>query len=233
MVTATEIGGSSVIDITNYLKEAYFTWDVPPIAVMLVGDANKIPSPSYPGENNSKDDISDNYYADMDLDDLPDIAISRLPINEYSFLSNFINRVISYETNPPTNPGYYLNPVTSMAWSNNSNNMICAEAANGFFANKLDIDPIRQNAIFSGTPDISWECNNELFLAFGPDGENYVPATPEYLTNWDCNASGINEALTNGTFLILNLDNVTEYGWSKPEYWTENLYELYTADPFF
>lgn len=233
VVSTDDIGDSSVAVIGNYIKEAYYTWDIPPIAVMLVGDDDKIPSPSYPSGTKSKGDISDNFYADVDGDDLPDMAISRLPINEFVFLNTYINRVIDYETSPPENPGYYLNPVTSMAWSSNSNNMICAEAANGFFINKLDKEPIRQNAIFSGTPITSWECNNELYLAFGPDGESYVQATPDYLTNWNGNYEGINTALTNGTFLILNLDHGTEYGWSTPEYWSDNLYEVYSADPFF
>jgi len=233
IVPTAEIGDSSVAAIENFIKEAYYTWEVPPIAVMLVGDDDKIPSPSYPGGNKTKSDISDNFYADVDGDDLPDMAISRLPINDLVFLNTYINRVIDYETSPPDNPGYYLNPVTSMAWSSNSNNMICAEAANGFFAMKLDKEPIRQNAIFSGTPGNDWECSNELYLTFGPDGESYVPATPEYLTNWNGNSTGINSALTNGTFLLLNLDHGTEYGWSTPEYWSDNLYEVYSADPFF
>lgn len=233
VVTTTEIGGSTVISIGNYIKEAYYTWDIQPIAVMLIGDNNKLPSPIYPAGSKTKSDISDNSYADVDGDHLPDLAISRLPINEIEILSNYIDRVINYETNPPLNPGYYLKPITSMGWSNNSDNMICAEAANGFFSNTLEKEPIRQNAIFEGTPGIDWECSDELFLLFGPDGEAYVPATPEYLTNWNGNSEGINNALSNGTFLILNLDNGTELGWSAPEYWTENVYELVSSEPFF
>jgi len=232
IVTTSELGGSSVASIGNFIKDAYYTWDIPPIAVMLVGDDDKIPSPPYPG-GSSKGDISDNFYADINGDDLPDMAVSRLPINDVVFLNTYINRVIDFETSPPDNPDYYLKPLTSMAWSSNSNNMICAEAANGFFSNKLDKEPIRQNAIFAGTPGNDWECSDELYLTLGPDGEGYVPASPEYLTNWNGNATGINSALSSGTFLILNLDHGTEYGWSTPEYWSDNLYEVYSADPFF
>jgi len=200
---------------------------------MLVGDDNKIPGPSYPGGNNIKSDVSDNFYADMDGDDLPDVVISRLPINNYNILSNYINRVINYETNPPTNPSYYLNPITSMSWHSHTDNMILAEATNGFFANILEKEPVRINAIFEGTPGNEWECDEQYDLLFGPDGLAYVPATPEYLIDWSGDAQQINNALNDGTFLILNLDSGTEYGWSAPQYWSSDLLDLANPDPFF
>jgi len=157
-----------------------------------------------------KNDISDNYYADVDGDNLPDLAISRIPYGSYGLLSYFIDRIIDYETTPPANTSYYQNPVTSMCWVDNSFKMFNAEIVNGFFTNQMNKDAIRENAIFNGTPNNLWYVTPELLEYFGPDGLGYVPATPEYLTDWDGNADRINNDLNNGAlrFSILISDNI-------------------------
>jgi len=179
IVTSTaEIGGATIQQIDNYIKDAYYTWDIPPIAIMLVGDNNKIPSHFYSGNGKSKNDISDNLYADVNGDNLPDLSISRLPINDPSIIEIYINKLINFETNPPSNPDYYLNPITSMGWYSNSANMILAEATNGFFSNILLKEPIRINSIFYGTPGNNWECDPLYIEFFGPNGTGYIPETP-------------------------------------------------------
>jgi len=233
ITTTTEIGGSSVDDIKNYIAEAYTTWTIPLAAVLLVGDHDKIPSPSFQGVQNAKTDISDDYYADIDGDDLPDMVIARLPINDLFNLTNYINRIISYETSPPDYTDYYDHPVTSMCWTDNSYIMFNAEVVNGFFTLVLNKEPVRENAIFLGTPGNSWFVSPEMLNYFGPNGLNYVPTTPEYLTDWSGDALGINAGLNNGAFMILNLDHGTELGWSSPEYWSSDIQGINSADPFF
>jgi len=232
LVMTNEIGGSSAEDIENYINEAWLTWNIPPKALLLVGDYEQIESPLYTGKG-EKNDISDNIYADVNQDHIPDIVVARLPFSDQYILSNYIDKIITYEMEPPTNPGYYNNPVTSMGWFDNSDNMICAEATNGFFKNELEKSPLRENAIAFGTPGNSWMCSPNLVSYFGPNGLNYIPETPEYLTYWGANADSINENLNNGAFLILNLDNGIEIGWSYPEYFTGDILELFYSDPFF
>lgn len=232
LVTTTEIG-STVEDIKNYLNEAYTSWDIPPAAVMLVGDDDKIPCPSFQGSKNSKTDISDNYYADINGDDLPEFTIARLPINDLFNLTNYIDRIIAFESSPPDYPGYYDHPITSMSWTENSDIMFNAEVVNGFFSLGLNKDPLRENAIMMGTPGNSWFVSEDLLNYFGPNGLNYVPASPEYLTDWSGDAAGINTNLNNGSFFMLNIDHGTELGWSSPEYWTIDIQGINSADPFF
>ncbi len=232
LVTTTEIGGSTSELIENYIDNAWNTWDVPPLAILFVGDYDQIPSPPY-SKKGEKTDVSDNYYADVDKDDIPDIAVSRLTFTDAYILENYIYKIMNYELNPPENPGYYDNPVTSMGWFNYSNNMICAEATYGFFQNEMGKWPQRENAIGLGIPGNDWTCSPNLISLFGPSGLNYVQATPEYLVHWGANADSINENLNNGAFFITNLDSGTEYGWSYPEYWTSDLVELFYSEPFF
>lgn len=232
LVTTTEIG-NTVDDIKNYLIEAYTSWDIPPNAVMLVGDDDKIPGPSFQGSKNSKTDISDNYYADLDGDNLPEFTIARLPINDLFNLTNYINKILDFETNPPDYTSYYNHPVTSMSWTDDSQIMFNAEVVNGFFNLGLNKEPLRENAIMQGTPGNSWFVSEDLLNYFGPNGLNYVPASPEYLTDWSGDAASINTNLNNGAFLMLNLDHGTELGWSSPEYWTIDIQSIISADPFF
>lgn len=233
LISTADIGGSSVDDIKNYITEAYTSWDTPPLAILLVGDHDKIPSPSFTGNQKQKTDISDNYYADMDGDDLPDITIARLPINDLFNLSNYIDRILIYETSPPDYSAYYDYPVTSMSWTDNSQIMFNAEVANGFLSSELNKEPLRENAIMLGTPGNLWYVSPETLNYFGPDGLNYVQATPEYLTDWSGDALGINSNLNNGAFLMVNLDHGTELGWSSPEYWMSDILGINSADPFF
>ena len=42
VVTTAEIGGNTVADIESYVNNAYMTWDIPPAAVLLLGDYGTI-----------------------------------------------------------------------------------------------------------------------------------------------------------------------------------------------
>ena len=71
--TLTEVGGSSATDIENFLNNAYTTWDPAPVAFLLLsdypssGDLYGITSPTY------SYCVSDNIYADVNSDHLPDM----------------------------------------------------------------------------------------------------------------------------------------------------------------
>ena len=80
IVTLTEIGGNNSTMIENYIDNAYNTWDIPPVAVLFLGDystgtatGNGIITPVW--DNYC---ISDNIYADVDEDELPDLTVARL-----------------------------------------------------------------------------------------------------------------------------------------------------------
>lgn len=233
IITTSEIGGNSVDTIKNYISDAYNNWDIPPNVILLVGDHDKIPGPGFQSGKKQKTDISDNYYVDIDGDDLPDITIARLPINDLFNLTNYVNRIITYETSPPNFMDYYNHPVTSMSWSDGSQNMFNAEVTNGFFNIGLNKEAVRENDLFNGTVGDSWFVETDVLNYFGPSGLNYIPATPADLTDWSGNAVNINANLNSGAFLMVNLDHGTELGWSSPEYWKSDIQGINSADPFF
>lgn len=111
IITTSEIGGNSVDTIKDYIYEAYTNWDIPPNVILLVSDHEKIPGPAFQSGQKQKTDISDNYYVDVDGDNLPDMTIARLPVEDLFNLTNYIDRIIVYETSPPYYMNYYNHPV--------------------------------------------------------------------------------------------------------------------------
>ncbi len=108
-----DIGGNTATQVENYINEAYNTWDIPPVAILLLGDygsdpANSIISPIW--DNYS---ISDNIYADVNGDDLPDIILARMCAQNATHLETMVTKFINYESDPPTNPDFYNHPITS------------------------------------------------------------------------------------------------------------------------
>ncbi len=90
--------GASNSDILDIIQAAYDTWDVPPEFVLLVGDDNG--SYVLPGWNYY---VGDHPYSQLDGDDiLADVALGRLPAENYTEALTMFNKVIWYEKQPYT-----------------------------------------------------------------------------------------------------------------------------------
>ena len=234
IVTTTEIGGNTVTDIRNYINNAYNTWDIPPAAILILGDYGTFGSTVIaPIWDNYC--ASDNIFADVNNDDLPDIVISRIMAQNEEHLETMINKFISYESDPPVDPEYYDHPVTALGWQTERWFQVCIEVVGGFFRNALGKDPIRVNAIYDGSPSVDpWSTapnTNTILNYFGPNGLDYIPATPSELGGWSGgNANQINTALNSGSFLLLHRDHGYEQGWGEPSYSNSSLAGLDNDD---
>lgn len=227
IVTTTEIGGNTVDAITNYVANAYNTWEIPPVAILLMSDYSApgtttgITSPSFPHPY-SGTYISDNRYADVTEDLLPEIAFARMTANDADQLEIMVKKFISYESNPPTNPSFYDNPITALGWQTERWFQICSEVVGGFWKNSLGKNPVRVNAIYQGTPGSSWSSATNtaaVVTYFGPTGRNYIPATPAELGGWSGGTPAmINTAINNGAFMLQHRDHGGEDGWGEPAY---------------
>ncbi len=58
--------------------------------------------------------ISDNFYADVDGDNLPDIATSRMTAQTENELEIMVTKVLDNERTPPVNLSFYQHPVTAL-----------------------------------------------------------------------------------------------------------------------
>lgn len=233
VVTTTEIGGNTTAAIDAYVNDAYVNWGTS--AVLLMGDygtgTSGIISPIY-----NSYCISDNLYADVTGDHLPDIAFARLTARNETELSEMIGKMLDYERNPPTDPGFYSNPIMAGGWQTERWFILCEEVLYGYFANEHGKTPVREYAIYSGTPGTVWSTatNTATVVAyFGPAGLGYIPSTPAHLTDWGGNASRINADINAGAFILQHRDHGSTSGWGEPAYSISSLSGLSNDEPTF
>lgn len=224
--TTQEIG-TTVSEISNFISNAYFTWTVPPAAVLLVGDHELIPAPVW--DNYC---LSDNLYADVDGNDLPDLIMSRLPASDAIELETYLTRIFAIETNPPEDPSYYDHPLAATSFQNpGSVSWMVSEILNGWYQHEMEKEPVR---VYDGSdaPDV-WP-DEELFAIFGPDGLNYITESPDYLGNYGGgNATMMNAALNSGAMSWFVYTQGSATGWGAPEYQLSDLSGLNGALPSF
>ena len=228
-----QIGGNNAGAIETFVNNAYNTWQIPPSAVLLMADYGNSGDKAITSPMHDNYCVSDNIYADVDGDNLPEIAFARMTAQNEGHLETMIGKIISYETNPPTNPDFYLHPVSAGGWQTERWFILCAEVCRGFWENELGKEPVREYAIYSGTPGSSWSTNSNTATVvnyFGPNGLGYIPADPSGLTDWGGNATRINADINSGAFMLMHRDHGMETGWGEPSYTNGNLSGLDNDD---
>ena len=223
VVTLSDIGGNTAPILENYFNDAYNIWDIPPVAVLLLGDFgnsmdNRVIAPIW---NNYC--ASDNIYADVDGDDLPEIIFARMTARDNSELEVMITKFLDYERNPPTSADYYNHPITALGWQTARWFQICSESIGGYLKNVQGKDPVRINAVYQGNPNSDpWSTatnTSTVVNYFGPNGQGYIPATPGELGGWNGgNATSVNNAINDGAFLLQHRDHGGVSGWGEPAY---------------
>jgi PKD repeat protein len=235
IVTTTEIGGNTEANIENYVDNAYNTWTVPPVAVLLLADyatdATGITSHLYTHPAGYPDFASDNKFADVTGNDLPDIVFARITANNAGQLETMVTKFLDYERNPPTDAGFYDHPITALGWQTERWFQICSEVVGGFLKNELGKNPVRINAVYQGDPSSDpWSTatnTGTVVNYFGPSGLGYIPATPQGLGGFSGGtATQVVNAINNGSFMLQHRDHGGYYGWGEPSFNTSSINSL-------
>ncbi len=222
-----DLGGTST-GIENKINSAYNTWSNKPVAVLMLGDTSNMPTKKYSGYT-----LSDNMYADVNGDNLPEVNIARMTARNSTDLSLLINKFIDYETSPPTDTSFYNNPIVAGGWQTERWFILCTEVVFGFLTNEEGKSPEREYAIYSGYPGSQWSTatnTSTVVNYFGPNGLGYIPSTPGHLSDWGGNATRINNDINSGAFYMLHRDHGYEQGWGEPDYDTGDLSGLNNDD---
>jgi hypothetical protein len=109
--------------IKTRLQQAYNAWDIPPVYILIIGDAEFIPcfyqtwhwfndEDKREGRDPSQGYIgTDLYYTTMGggTDYTPDISIGRLSVDTSTAALDWVDRIIDYEKNPTTDRSFYDN----------------------------------------------------------------------------------------------------------------------------
>ncbi len=233
--TLTEIGGSTASILEDYFDDAYNNWDIKPVAVLLMADygtnaGNRIISPNWGGQC-----VSDNIYADVTGNSMPDIIFARMTAQNATHLETMVTKFINYERTLPTNPGFYNHPITALGWQTTRWFQICSESVGGFWNNVLGKETNRINDVYDGNPNVdpwSTATNTSTVLnVFGPNGLGYIPASPSELGGWTGgNATMVNDGINSGAFILQHRDHGGETGWGEPSYHNSDIDGLYNSD---
>lgn len=226
--TVSQCGGNNFTSIRNFIRNAYNNWDMPPAAVLILGDHNTDGTQgvvSYTMNNHPSDSynpyISDHTYAVMGNNHMPDIIMGRITGRNYEEMYHIIKKDLDYERQPPTDPDFYDHPITAMGFQLERWFQLCSEVVNGFWEYGLGKHPVRQNAIYEGIPGSRWstyENTNTVLNYFGPNGCGYIPQTMSHLKDWSATGNSVNEAINSGAFLLQHRDHGAEELWGEPSY---------------
>ncbi len=234
IVTTTDVGGNTTTAIEGYIDNAYNTWAVPPAAVLLLGDygtsGSTVISPIY-----NSYCVSDNIYADVDGDQLPDVVLARMTAQNATHLETMITKFLDYERNPPTSAYFYDHPITALGWQTERWFQICSETVGGFWKNELGKNPVRINAVYGGDPTSDpWSTatnTSTVVNYFGPSGLGYIPATPAELGGFSGGtATDVVNAINSGAFVLQHRDHGGETGWGEPAFQSSNINSLTNSD---
>jgi hypothetical protein len=227
----SDIGGNTVSAIKTWVNNAYNTWTLKPVAVCLLADygtdasgASKIISILQTHPDAYPAFASDNYYADVNGDEMPEIVFSRIIANNSTELQTLISKNINYERNPPTDAAYYNHPITALGWQTERWFQLCSELVGGYFKKNLGKNPVRINKVYSGSPGSVWSTATNTATVvnyFGTVGLGYIPMTPDTLGGFDGGTpTQVANAINTGAFMLQHRDHGMYTGWGEPGFTT-------------
>ena len=233
IMSLDEMGVTNTTQIKSFFHNAYNSWDIPPVAVLLMADHNTNITLGIPAEvishPYSGSCITDNQYADVTGNKLPDMVFGRMAADNESQMAVLVSKFLEYETQPCMEPSYYQNPITALGWQTERWFQICSEAVGGYWRNQGKT-PVRINAIYSGTPGSSWSSNPNTSMVvncFGPNGAGYIPATPAELGGWSGGTPAqVVTAVNNGAFALQHRDHGFVNGWGEPAFQSSHINQL-------
>ncbi|MCL2167935.1 MAG: C25 family cysteine peptidase [Lentimicrobiaceae bacterium] len=235
----TQIMKLEEMEVTNttqlkaWFHNAYNTWDNPPVAVLLMADHNTNVALGIPAETISHpysgSCITDNQYADVTGNLLPDMVFGRMAAETEAQMAILVSKFMEYETQPCMDPAYYQNPITALGWQTVRWFQICSEVVGGYWRNQ-NKTPVRINAIYEGSPGSTWSSasnTSSVINYFGPNGTGYIPATPSELGGWSGGTPAqVVTAINNGAFALQHRDHGFENGWGEPAFQSNHISQL-------
>ena len=253
VASTAECGGNAPDSIRNYILNAYNNWTIPPAAVLLFG-GNHNTQPEfglkpyiYRMPNNTYNDYrypTDNPFADMNGDSIPDLAISRMTVYNAEDCQQLVKKLIGFELNPPTDPHYYDHPVITSGYEENKWFLITSQSVDGFWRTQLGKHPANLYLVYNQMdpdatpPDSIWSTafnTGAVLNYFGPNGTQYIPATIGGLDNWGHMSDNqpLIEAMSEGGFLTLYRDHSNQDIWGSPYFHRNQISLIQNEEPTF
>jgi hypothetical protein len=215
-VRTTAQTGTTRSAIRNYILNAYVSWNPPPSFVLLLGDAEYIPTHDgvvhpwactdcwYPSGTRIATDL---YYGDMSGNYFPELALGRIPVDTADQAAAVVNKIVEYERNPPSAAGFYSNAMVA-AYFQDYNRDHYDERR---FVRTSE--EIREFLLAQGyAVDRVYYTEDDVVPTHHNDGQygNGEPLPPELLKPgfaWDGWTDDIQRAIDAGRFLVAHRDH--------------------------
>ena len=230
--------GQTAVGLRTYLQNSYDNWYPVPTYVLLIGDAEFIPTnytdkvgnnTGHPYWNYSNANTgTDLYYTTLDGNDhYPDIFIGRLSVDNQVQTTTIIDKIIAYEQNPTNNANFYTDiPIVQLFEDFNISNgqedgsfriIEFAEEINTF----LQANAYNPTRIYdqSGT-----FINGPLQYENGANLPNNLTITGGF--QWNGATADIRNAINAGTFLAIYDGHGNRNGWGQPSFVNANVATL-------
>lgn len=221
----SEMGCTTTNEMKSYFHSHYINNGL--VAVLLLADHSTNMSQGIPAEytyhsTDYGNCITDNGYADVTGDNLPEIAFSRLVAANATEAQMMVSKQLEYEyTNPNMDAASYDHPITALGWQTVRWFQICSEVVGGYWR-MHGKHPVRINEVYQGTPGNEWSTATNTAAVvnyFGPNGQGYLPASPTELGGWNGGTGyQVVTAVNNGCMLLQHRDHGYYLGWGEPDF---------------
>lgn len=232
VVKTTNDTGITSTAIKNYIQDAYDNWSPAPSYVLLLGDVVYIPVHYRTADPSSYGDYpigTDLYYACVDGTDYqPDIFLGRISVDTLSQAQTVVQKIISYESNPPALATFYANAAVIACYKDyyedgyeDGRNVKTAEEIRDF----LSIQGYNVERIY--TNEYNWSVPTHFNNDYYGNGE---PLPPDLLISngfaWDGDTGNISSAFYSGVSLMIFQGEGDEWGWQYPMFNKDNISTL-------
>jgi hypothetical protein len=240
VVTTSEIGHTASA-IESYIDDSCATWDLVPGYLLLLGDAEFIPT-HYVNEHPYSDGnqgftAADIYYADLQDDLIADMAYGRIPIDTAAEADSVVAQIIRYEKDPPQEASFYENAIAAAYFQEqDGGNGIAerrfaktAEDFRNFLQTENSYSVERIYVTDNSTDPLYWNDGPYVF----ENDEAAEPLPPELqrpFFAWDGDYAAISSSVNLGKFMLLHRDHGWRQGWGDPYFNVNNVSQLSNTD---
>ncbi|MGA1822353.1 MAG: C25 family cysteine peptidase [Thermoplasmatota archaeon] len=229
----TDQTGRKARDIRSFIQNAYDTWSPRPSYVLLMGDAEFIPTNyMYPHSYHGKLLGTDHWYSTVNgTDYYSDLFIGRMPVNDPAEAMMVVNKTIGYEMNPPDHIGFYEN-ITLAAYFQDSNYDGYADRRFAQTTEEtmafIESEGYTGERIYYASSSVNPRYWNSGTYSSGEPIPTHLLRSSGF--QWDGDSADIDNAIERGTFLVTHRDHGASWGWGDPRYTTSNIPNLDNGD---
>ncbi|KPA13773.1 hypothetical protein MHK_006017 [Candidatus Magnetomorum sp. HK-1] len=237
IVKTTEETGTTATKIRSFIQNAYDTWANPPTYILLMGDAEYIPTNYQTSHPYAGGKIgTDLYYATTDGDDyFPDISIGRLSVDTLTEAKKRVNDIIDYEKGLVTNESYYSNAAVCAYFQDDD---LDGTADRRFAQTSEDISLFLENNPFpnytvhrvytteANVHPLYW---SKRWFGGGLSGQAGDPVPSRLkkpLFPWNGDRNLVTQTINNGCFLVTHRDHGSSTAWGDPSYTVNDVLSL-------